>query len=192
MSSTFVVVFDACVLYSQPLRDVLLQLATTELFRARWTHRIQDEWIRALTRERPELAARLQTTRAKMNMAVLDCLVEGCEDIADGLKLPDPNDRHVLAAAIHCGAQVIVTKNLKHFPANYVAKYGIEAQHPDEFISGVMSLYPYSTVAVCAALRTIRARLKKPPYSVDEYLSLLERQGLVQTVAELNAYREQL
>lgn len=127
-----------------------------------------------------------------MDRAIPDCLVEGYEDLIDGLKLQDAKDRHVLAAAIQCGAQIIVTKNLKHFRPDDVAEYGIEAQHPDEFICCLMSLYPYSPVAVCGALKTIRARLVKPPYSVDEYLTLLEKQDLFQTVAELAVYKEVL
>ena len=104
MADTFTVVFDACVFYPASLRDLLMQLATTGRFRARWSHRIQDEWIAALLRSRPDLHPdALDRTRRLMNEHVLDCIVEGYEELIGGLTLPDPGDRHVLAAAIRCG-----------------------------------------------------------------------------------------
>jgi hypothetical protein len=69
-----------------------------------------------------------------MDRAVPDCLVTGYEPLIEGLTLPDPNDRHILAAAIRCGAQIIVTLNLKDFPADVLDPYGVEAMHPDEFL----------------------------------------------------------
>lgn len=130
----FVVVFDACVLYPAPLRDFLLRLATTGLFAARWTERIQDEWSRSLLRERPGLADAIAVTRRKMEAAIPDCLVTDYESLINGLKLPDPDDRHVLAAAIRCGAQLIVTNNLKDFPSDCLSGFGIEAIPPDNFV----------------------------------------------------------
>src|SRR6266508_3580568 len=89
------------------------------------------------------------------------------EDLIDALDLPDPGDRHVLAAAIHGRADVIVTYNLPHFPPEHLSPYGIEAQHPDEFLTHLIDLAP---APVCAAARTHRLRLKKPPKTVTEYL----------------------
>lgn len=114
----FVVLFDACVLYPAPLRDFLLHLSLTGLFAAKWTDRIHDEWTRNLLARRPELSAdRIQRTCQRMNEAIPDSLVTNYEPLIEGLDLPDPDDRHVLAAAIQAGAQVIVTFNLKDFPA---------------------------------------------------------------------------
>jgi hypothetical protein len=76
----------------------------------------------------------LARTRALTNAAVRDCLVTGYDDVIDSLTLPAADDRHVLAAAIRAGAEVIVTYNLKDFPAETLAKFGIEAQHPDDFL----------------------------------------------------------
>jgi hypothetical protein len=98
--SGFTAIFDACVLYPAPLRDLLLSLAQTELFRARWTNDIHEEWIRSVLKDRPDLAPNLQRTRELMDTAVPDCLVTGYQSLIDSLKLPDPQDRHVLAAAI--------------------------------------------------------------------------------------------
>ena len=98
---SFTALYDACVLYPAPLRDLLMHLAMTDLFRARWTDQIHDEWISNLSINRPDLKRRqLERTRRLMNAHVLDCLVTGYEGLIDKLKLPDPNDRHVLAAAI--------------------------------------------------------------------------------------------
>lgn len=180
---TFTALYDACVLYPAPLRDLLMELAGRGLFRARWTNEIHREWIDNLLENEPHRdRAKLERTRDLMNQAVLDCLITGYEDLIEGLTLPDPGDRHVLAAAIRGRADVIVTTNLKHFPASALEQYGIEAQHPDEFISDVFDL---NKEAVYAAAKAQRSRLKKPPVPVDEFLLTLEKQGLVETVAEL-------
>ena len=110
---------DASVLYPAPLRDLLLELAVSDLYRARWSARVHDEWTRALLRSRPDLtAARLERTRRLMDSHVHDVLVTGFEDLVPSLELPDPSDRHVLAAAIRAEADIIVTANLKDFPAS--------------------------------------------------------------------------
>ena len=139
---SFTVIYDACVLYPAPLRDLLLELAISELFSAKWTETIHDEWVRNLLKSRPELEERLIHTRKLMNKAVPDSLVENFESLIDGLELPDANDRHVLAAAIKCNAQIIVTSNLKDFPTESLHPYGIEAMHPDEFIEHQFGLSP--------------------------------------------------
>ena len=188
--SHFTALFDACVLYPAPLRDFLMNLAITDLFRAKWTDEIHDEWIRNVLINRPDLTNdRLQRTKTLMNSHVRDCLVIGYQDLIPSLILPDMNDRHVLAAAIRAGADVIVTYNLKDFPVETLEHYGIEAQHPDEFINHLIDLAP---PVVCAAVKRQRMSLKNPPQSVEELLSAYERQGLAQTVAELRLYDELL
>lgn len=184
--SNFTVVFDACVLYPAPLRDFLLRLSLSGAFRARWTDRIHDEWIRGVLRNRPELAERLARTKGLMNEAIPDCLVSGYEAIEAGLTLPDPDDRHVLAAATRCGASIIVTFNLKDFPAAVLSQYGIEAMHPDEFID---DLFDLDAGAIVEAAQKQRGSLKNPPVDVDTYLDTLLRQGLVQTVKDLSGYK---
>lgn len=116
MVSNFTAIFDACVLYPAPLRDCLMHLTITGLFRAKWTDEIHDEWIRSLLKNRPDLTKkRLQRTRNLMNSHVRDCLVAGYQDLIPSLHLPDEDDRHVLAAAIVAGADVIVTFQLIRF-----------------------------------------------------------------------------
>lgn len=186
----FVALYDACVLYPAPLRDLLMQLAVSDLFRARWTARIHDEWMRNLLAKRPDLSReRLERTRERMDASVPDCLVSGYEGSETQLELPDPDDRHVLAAAILCHAGTIVTYNLKDFPAAVLAPRGITAQHPDKFIEHAFGINP---AAVIAAVHDHRASLTRPPKSVDELLDCHLKQGLVTTVGSLRPYTPHL
>jgi predicted nucleic acid-binding protein len=183
------VLFDACVLYPAPLRDLLMRLATTELFHARWSDAIHDEWIRSVLEQRPELKEQLARTRKLMNAHVMNSLITGYEHLIETLDLPDPGDRHVLAAAITGGVDVLVTKNLKDFPANALAPFGIEAQHPDTFISTLLRQHE---TTVTAAMARHRAALRNPPKSADDYLQTLIAQDLPQTVALLRGHREEI
>lgn len=120
-----------------------------------------------------------------MDQAIPDAVVHGYERLIDGLDLPDSDDRHVLAAAIRCGASVIVTFNQKDFPNTAVRHFGIEAQHPDEFVENLLDL---DEAAVVEAARRQRAQLKQPAIDVDRFLEILMKQGLVQTVRTLRRY----
>jgi hypothetical protein len=185
-----VALLDACVLYPASVRDLLLRLTLTDLFRARWTDRIHDEWIRAVLEQRKDLThAQLQRTRELMNKAVPDCLVHSYQNLIDDLQLPDADDRHVLAAALRCQAGVIVTYNLKHFPEETLARYEMRVQHPDEFIS---HLFELDAGAVCAAVRDQRKSLKHPPLSLDELLNEFLARGLAETVARLKPMQQLL
>ena len=179
-------VLDACVLYPAPLRDLLMQLSVTDLFQARWTEDIHAEWIWNLLKNRSDLTrSKLEHTRDLMNQNVRDCLVTGYREIVPSLTLPDPKDRHVLAAAIAARADIIVTFNLKDFPAPALAAYKIEAQHPDEFI---MHLLDLSLEVVFLAVRRQRQSLRNPPKSVEDLLETLRRQGLAKTAAYLQEF----
>ena len=130
------VVLDACVLYPAPIRDLLLHMANEELYRPKWSDQIQEEWVRNLLINRPDLSFRqLQQTTQAMNRAFPDATVREYEVLISTLELPDADDRHVLAAAIHGQASLIVTANLKDFPPLYLRSLGIAAQHPDAFIA---------------------------------------------------------
>lgn len=181
--TSFTAVYDACVLYPAPLRDLLIRLAEKQLFRARWTEKIHDEWISNLLENRPELMMeRLAQTRERMNQAVPDCLVTGYEELIPALQLPDPDDRHVLAAAIRCNASVIVTFNQRDFPANVLAPYGVEIQSPDVFLLHLLDLHP---AQVYLALREQRGALRNPVVGPAALLHTLEQQGLPQSVLRL-------
>jgi predicted nucleic acid-binding protein len=189
--SRYTVMLDACVLYPAPLRDLLIELASTDLFRAKWTERIHDEWISALLRNRPELnEERLRKhTVARMNDAVLNGLVSGYEAIEAGLELPDANDHHVLAAAIHSKCDAIVTLNLKDFPKDQLDRYELELLHPDDFLH---FQYDLGEADVVTSVQRIRQRLRKPALSAQEYLQILKAQGLPKTVAALRKFESVL
>jgi hypothetical protein len=185
-----IVLFDACVLYPAPLRDLVIRLALSDLFQARWTDRIHDEWMRNVLADRPDLTAEsLARCRELMDRHVLDCLVAGYEPLIPTFTLPDPDDRHVLAAAVHGGAGSIVTFNLSDFPASVLDQYHIEAIHPDEF---VVRLWDESPAAVLEAARRQRAGLKRPPKTAAEYLATLELCRLVETAARLRPHEKEL
>lgn len=181
----FAVVYDACVLYPAPLRDLLMRLATTGLFAAHWSEQIHDEWTRNLLRKRPELAEAIPRTVKLMNQAVPGALVTGHEPLISALELPDPDDRHVLAAAIRAGAQLIVTFNLKDFPAEILAGFGIEAVHPDIFLEQQFEL---NEGLVLRTAHRHRASLRKPPLSNREYLDTLAACGLIVTADKLQEF----
>jgi hypothetical protein len=117
-----------------------------------------------------------------MATAVRDWRVEGYEHLIPSLMLPDPDDRHVLAAAIHAHASTIVTANLRHFPARTLASFGIQAIAPDDFALAQHMLDP---AAIQEAIQRIATSWRRPPGTVPMVLASLERAGLTQTVASL-------
>jgi PIN domain len=184
--SSYTALLDANVLYPAPVRDILLQLAVTDIYRAKWTADIHREWIGALLRSEPHRdRAALERTRDLMDNAVRDCLVTGYQDIIPSLSLPDPDDRHVLAAAIAGRCDAIITQNLRDFPPEKLAPYGIETQHPDDFLSNNLNLAPG---LFCEVIRKVRARLRNPPFTAQQYLAVLTQHGLVATVSELTQF----
>lgn len=186
----YTAIYDACVLYPAPLRDLLMQLAMADLFKARWSNRIHEEWMRNVLEDRPDLSReQLERTRNLMNAHVLDSLVEGYESLEALIHLPDPDDRHVLAAAVKGRVDVIVTFNLKDFPKGSLQPWCLEAQHPDAFLANLIEL---ADEEVTQAARECRLRLKNPPKSVDEYLDILARQGLPETTTRLRRMRARL
>jgi predicted nucleic acid-binding protein len=154
--SNFAAVLDANVLYSYPLTSVLLELAEARLYRPIWSKDIHEEWIRAVTRSRPDIAPeKLERRRAAMDQALPDACVSGYQRLVPAIELPDPDDRHVVAAAIRAKAQVIVTFNEKDFPAAVLEGF--------DLIEG----------------------LSNPAMTNEDYVSVLERQSLPETAAVL-------
>lgn len=186
--STFIVIFDACVLYPAPLRDLLVRLAGSGLVQAKWTEEILDEVFRNILKQRADLnPEKLARTRQLMNEAVPDCVVTGYDGLADGIELPDDGDRHVLAAAIRCGAQGIVTANRKDFPAEVLEPLGVEAIHPDRFVLDLIHLGP-GVVLQCIAEQA--SSLRNPPMSFIDLVERLESNGLIQSMAEVRVLRD--
>ncbi len=178
-------VYDACVLYSAPLRDLLIRLAEAGLLHARWSDEILDEVFRNLQANRPDLdPENLAVTRQLMCVAVRDCLVAGHMKLVDGLVLPDPDDRHVLAAAIHCKAQVIVTDNIRDFPEETLWRFKIEAMPADDFVLSVAQTAPE---LVAEIIKSQAGDLVNPPYTVEQLLARLAHNGLQRSVVALRA-----
>ena len=174
---------DACVLFPAQIRDLFMHLAVEELFFPRWSNQIHNEWISAVLRERPELSRdKLERTKTLMNRYALGCLVEDFEHLIPGISLPDPNDAHVLAAAIHSSCEIIVTFNLKDFPDSSLQPYGIVCQHPDNFL---VDLYREFPTAFVNAVSRQRQFLKNPRFGQNEFLDNLGVVGLVELAAAL-------
>jgi hypothetical protein len=128
-----------------------VRLAQGGLLQSRWSDEIHEEWMRNLLNNNPNVSReRLERTRSLMDAAIRDCLVTGHLQLVDSLTLPDPDDRHVLAAAIHAGAGLIVTFNLSDFPRQSLAPQGVEARHPDELSC---ELLDFAVDEFCAAAR---------------------------------------
>jgi predicted nucleic acid-binding protein len=180
----YTAVLDACALYSAAVCDSLMSLAVAGLYAAKWTTAIEDEWMRNLETNRPELAGRLTMRRDAMRAAVADWEVEPAawQALAARPELPDKDDAHVLAAAIAGHADCIVTFNLKDFPQEALAPFGIEALHPDDFILAQLDLDPFTAIA---AFKHMRARRKRPQESAEIFAAGLRRNGLVLTAARL-------
>lgn len=154
----------------------MIQLALTGVYRARWTHEINEEWTRNLIKNEPQLnPAKIQATADLMNRVVRDSLIEDYQDLIPSFTLPDPGDRHVMAAAVKARADVIITFNLRDFPDSALKPYVLEAVHPDNFILDVANLSPASALA---AARACWQRRGRPPITWDEYLSSLGRAKL--------------
>lgn len=168
-------IYDANVLYPQSLRDLLLRLTGAGVVEGRWTPDILDETFRNLMKNRRDLdPAKLDRTRKLMED------LPGMMDsppalLVEALELPDPDDRHVLAAAFANRAEIIVTANLKDFPEETLARYGIVAMHPDDFLT---YLWEQDADAVREVVTEMAAAMKNPPATYDDIRAKLEYIGL--------------
>jgi hypothetical protein len=163
-----------------------MHLAMSGLFRARWSNDIHREWMTAVHEQSGIPMNELAERRQYMDAAVPDCCVEGYEALIDTLILPDPNDRHVLAAAIRCHADVIVTFNERDFPEASIAPYGIHTRHPDLFIRNIDEIDPGTLVQ---AAKMDLAHYRNPPLDVEAYIRGLREAGVPTTADYLNATR---
>ncbi|GAA6621621.1 PIN domain-containing protein [Scytonema sp. NUACC26] len=174
---------DACVLYSAPLRDLLMWLAIEGVYAPKWSEMIHQEWIQNLLEARPDLLLdRLERTSKLMNARNPDALVKDFEHHIPSITLPDADDRHIVAAAITGNCDAIVTFNLKDFPDAALAPYRLTAVHPDSFI---LQCFMDSPTSSLTALRQQHQSLRSPPCTMAELLQKLIRCGLSKTVAYL-------
>ena len=171
-----VAVYDACVLYPFHLRNILIQCAFDGLVEARWTDDIHDEWMRNLAANTPGLPIeRLEATRNRMNAVLPEAVVKDHRPFIADLTLPDPDDRHVLAAAIAGKASIIVTWNLKDFPAKNLLAHGVTSKSPDDFLTDLHAAFPEALVF---SVRSARHSLRKTIPSVEAFVDALDQGGL--------------
>lgn len=185
VADRFTATLDANVLYPFGTRDVLLSLAEAGLYRPQWSQDIMDEWSSHLIRAKPQHKDRILRTISEMQKAFPEAMVEGYRDLIDAIKLPDPKDRHVLAAAIKGGSNVVVTNNLKDFPDSILADYDIEVRSADDFALNTFQLYEADALV---AIRTMRNDYDNPPMTADELLKSFVSNGLVSFAAELTRH----
>ena len=134
---------DANVLYRSITRSVLVTFGELDAFQPLWSDQVNDEWMRNLQNNRPDLdPRRIARTRALMDQYVDEARVTGFEPLIDTLILPDPKDRHVLAAAVSCKADYLVTFNLKDFSPSSVRELHTAVVGPSIFLKELWSLDP--------------------------------------------------
>jgi hypothetical protein len=176
----FIVVVDANVLFPLTLRDTVLRAAAADFYQLRWSAEILDEMERNLVSTGTVSADNAGRLRATMEKYFPEAQVTGYQSLIAAMG-NHPKDRHVAAAAVKAGAQVIVTANLKDFT---FLPDGIEAQSPDEFLCSLFDLNPPDFVEM---LREQAADLVKPPVTFDDVLLRLGRvvPELVKAVRDL-------
>lgn len=171
---------DACVLVPVSLADTMLRIAEKGLYRPLWSDRILGEAQSAIAEIRPGADAAKRF--AVMRQAFSDALVGGWEGRQAGVSLPDPDDRHVVAAAIQGGAHVIVTANLADFPSTALRPLGLEAVHPDDFLLDLLDLSPATVMQV---IREQAADTRRPPLTPHDLTAILSRAGVPRFADEI-------
>jgi hypothetical protein len=178
---------DANVFYAMSTTDIIMETAKAGHFRARWSDDIHDEWTRNLLKNDPSRTSQaLLRRRRAMDATIRDALVTGYDALIPTLSLPDPGDRHVLAAAIVGRCDAIVTLNLRHFPAQDLAAHNIAIVHPDTFL---VERFQADNTAFLGCVRTCRERMKNPPRTVDEHLDRMLKAGLPLLVGALSQHK---
>lgn len=194
-ANRFTAFIDACTLVGALKRNILLTLAEAEFFRVRWSAPVLDETQKAIekifiSKGEPDAAERAARARARMEDAFEEAMVSEFDAflcICEGL--PDPDDAHVIAAAMKTQAAVIVTDNLKHFPEGFLSSLNIEVRSADAFIADTIAL---DTGRAVAGIRSMRERFKKPDKTAEMLLLDMEAAGLTETVDILTPHIQSL
>jgi predicted nucleic acid-binding protein len=176
----FSVFLDACVLHKAYLRDLLLRLAEAETYRPLWSQDVLQE-VRASLVRREFAEDSVDYTIGEMVREFEDACVEGYEALIPVMTSPDPDDRHVMAAAVRGLAAVIVTDNVKDFPAASTEPYQIEVKTSDEFLLDQLDLHPE------VVLQTLSEQVQdyeRPHRDLASLLERLEREGVARFATE--------
>lgn len=185
LANRYTVVLDANVLFPQLKRDLLLRFFDADLYRARWTEEIQQEWLRNAIVRYPDKVASLKRTDALMREHFESAWVYGHERFMQIVDLPDGGDRHVVAAAIRCGAQYIVTDNIRDFPEETLAEFDLERGTADSFLAGTFEHYEFQALEV---IREHRADLRSKP-TPAEYIMNPVAKGMPLLAAHLTPHQ---
>lgn len=167
------VVLDACVILPMPLCDTLLRAAEAEFYRPHFSQQILDEVTRNLIQMGKMTEAKAARYQANIKDAFPEAMVEVPEQLVK-LMTNHPKDRHVVAAAVKANAEVIVTFNLKDFPKEALEPFGVEAQHPDNFLLALCESWTLSALA--QIIKKQAEALRRPPNTVKDVLGRLSRQ----------------
>jgi predicted nucleic acid-binding protein len=190
-ANRYTALVDACSLVSVWRRNLLLSLAEAEFFRLHWSQTILGETERALAKLHHQRGNADGDTRARKAIAAMtkafpEAMVDDfAQLLANPLGLPDPNDEHVVAAAVKTQAQAIVTENISDFPAELLGKLNLEARTADEFIADTIALEEGLAIP---AIRNMRLRLKRPEMDASDLLRSFEAHGLFETVTVLTQH----
>jgi predicted nucleic acid-binding protein len=182
-SVQFTCVLDTNVIYPIETRDILFWFAFYELFTIKWSKDVFTEWENVMRRKGAS-ELEIQKRIENANSAFPDAQVLNYEDLIEKLELPDPDDRHVVAAAIKTNADLIVTNNIKDFPETYLAKYGLKAINPDDFLTDLIDLNPDQAVK---AFRKLVLNRRNPDLDEFQVLESLRKNGLKQTADYLHS-----
>ena len=184
------IVLDACVLYPNTKRDVLLSVAAEGCYLPVWSNEIQNEWSRNLRKNNSNVTKeKTSKTIKKMNNAFPKSTITGYKHLISTLILPDKDDRHVLALAVHINSKLIVTENAKDFPLTALLPFNVSIISTDSFLNQIYNKYD---LLVIKAIKTMRARLKNPPKSVDELLDIFKSNGLADLRNSLESVKHRL
>jgi predicted nucleic acid-binding protein len=175
-----IVLCDANIFYSILMTDLVLSLGEAGLYRPRWTDEIHEEWIRSVLRDQPQRTReQLERRRALMDRAIDHDLIENYQRHIVDINIPDPNDRHVLAAAIEAGAEILLTYNLRDFPNSKVAMYGVTVIHPDNLLGELIAEESKTVLSVIEEMRLKRQRPEISQLQLLESFSRLNIPGFV-------------
>lgn len=173
-SVRFTCVLDTNVIYPIDIRDLLFWFAWNDLYTPKWSQTVFKEWEDVMRRKNIS-DIEIQKRIEKTNAAFPDALVKNYESLIDSLTLPDPDDRHVVAAAIKVNANVIVTNNIKHFPCEYLSQFGLTAKTADDFITDTIDLSPEIALK---AFKEMVVNRTNPDLDEYEVLDRLRKNGL--------------
>ncbi|WP_336626306.1 MULTISPECIES: PIN domain-containing protein [unclassified Microbacterium] len=184
----FTATLDTSVLWPSLQRDFLLSLAIEGTYRPTWSSAILDELqfheeAKLVKRGMPvaEAARRAATLIAAMRREFADAEVDGWQPLEGTFGLPDPDDEHVLAAAVTAGAGAIVTENLKDFPADRIPP-GIQVLSAREFAKNTVALNPRLALAAVHEIASRSGRYGAT-LAVGEILETLrDRYGMIEAV----------